>query len=87
LLWGDERRQRIEEALAGITFFIPIVTPRYFQRPECRRELLSFSANGQKRNVDELLLPILYVDVEDLRDTSPDSSCLSRRQKAIRRLA
>jgi hypothetical protein len=44
--WGEEWRERIDSAVAGTTFFIPIVTPRYFLRKECRRELLSFWAGG-----------------------------------------
>jgi len=30
LAWGEEWRSRIDEALAGVTFFIPVVTPRFF---------------------------------------------------------
>ena len=41
IAWGNEWRQRINYALAKPTFFIPIITPRYFTRPECRRELLA----------------------------------------------
>jgi len=40
IAWGEEWRERINSSLAETTFFIPIITPRYFTRPECRRELL-----------------------------------------------
>jgi hypothetical protein len=39
LKWGDEWRNKVDESLAGIAFFIPLMTPRYFLSAECRREL------------------------------------------------
>jgi hypothetical protein len=42
LAWGDAWRERIDVAIAGTTFFIPILTPRYFESSECRHELLKF---------------------------------------------
>jgi hypothetical protein len=68
--WGEAWRERINEALTETTFFIPIITPRYFTRPECRRELLEFAAKARNIGTDELLLPILYVKPLDF---SPDS--------------
>jgi hypothetical protein len=62
IAWGEEWRKRIDAALTQTTFFIPIVTPRYFTRPECRRELLEFAAKAKSLGVQELLLPILYVE-------------------------
>ncbi|MGO9899657.1 MAG: toll/interleukin-1 receptor domain-containing protein [Solirubrobacteraceae bacterium] len=58
LRWGDAWRERIESALIGTTFFIPIVTPRYFRSHECRRELLTFWAQAQRSKVGRLLLPV-----------------------------
>jgi TIR domain len=64
--WGDDLRARIDEALADTTFFIPIITPRYFQHTECRRELIAFSQETKRLKVESLLLPIYYVDVPEL---------------------
>jgi hypothetical protein len=64
--WGDEWRKRIEHALGGTTFLIPIATPRYFQSEECRKEVLTFMAEAKSAGVPELLLPVLYVDVPEL---------------------
>ena len=36
IAWGEEWRKRVDSSLAQTTFFIPIITPRYFTRPECR---------------------------------------------------
>jgi hypothetical protein len=69
--WGDAWRSRIDEALAATTFFIPIITPRYFERPECRRELLAFIGHARSLGLEELLLPILYVGVPSLTSGEP----------------
>lgn len=74
LAWGDEWRSRIDEALAGVTFFIPVVTPRFFQSEECRRELLSFEGRARAVGLGELLLPILYSDVVGLSDDAEDEA-------------
>lgn len=70
--WGEEWRARIGGALAGASFFIPILTPRYFTREECRKELAAFHGQAQSLGLVELLLPILYVPVPDFDSTNPD---------------
>lgn len=72
--WGNEWRKRIEFALAETTFFIPIITPRYFNRIECRRELLEFSAKAKALGVEELILPILYVETPGLSSENSDEA-------------
>jgi hypothetical protein len=74
IAWGEEWRNRIDSALAQTTFFIPIITPRYFARPECRRELLEFTAKAKGLGVQELLLPILYVEPQGFSVESPDEA-------------
>jgi hypothetical protein len=50
--WGDEWRRRIETALAETTFFVPIITPLYFKRQECRRECrLAWTAPQRRKFV------------------------------------
>lgn len=70
--WGDAWRSRIEEAVGDAPFFIPIVTPSYLKSIECRKELIAFSGHAKSRGIDRLLLPILYIDVPDLAEDSPD---------------
>lgn len=72
--WGDLWRTRIAGALVNTTFFLPIVTPRYFRRPECRKELQTFYSQATSLGVSEYLLPILYVPVLDLDEDSPDEA-------------
>jgi hypothetical protein len=74
IAWGQQWRERIDSSLAETTFFIPIITPRYFTRPECRRELLEFAAKAKMLGVEELLLPILYIEMRDLSAENPDEA-------------
>ena len=74
IAWGNEWRQRIDGALDLTAFFIPVVTPRYFTRDECRRELLRFATQARALGVEDLLLPIYYVHVMDLREDSNDEA-------------
>ncbi|MFJ6987973.1 MULTISPECIES: toll/interleukin-1 receptor domain-containing protein [unclassified Streptomyces] len=82
LEWGAEWRARIEAALAGTTFCIPIVTPAFFKSTECRREVLTFSGHAKSLGLEELLLPILYVKVPEFSSSSPDEvmSLIASRQ-------
>jgi hypothetical protein len=75
--WGDEWQRRIDEALEGTAFFIPVLTPRYFRSSACRRELLTFAGHAKSLNVTELLLPLLYVDVPSLFEEAPDDEAIA----------
>ncbi|WP_030450534.1 TIR domain-containing protein [Herbidospora cretacea] len=66
IAWGEEWRQRIDQALQSTTFFIPIVTARYLQSVECRRELLRFAGKAESLGVKELFLPIVYAPIRQL---------------------
>lgn len=66
--WGEDWQATIDGSLASIAFFIPVMTPRYFMRPECRRELQFFARRATQLGVKELVLPLLYVDVPALHD-------------------
>lgn len=70
--WGDSFRNKLEEALQETTFFIPVLTPTYFLRDECRKEMLDFVNGAKALGLNELLLSIRYVDVPDLREDSTD---------------
>jgi hypothetical protein len=66
LQWGDDWKQKVDEAIAAGALFIPVLTPRYFMSPECRRELNSFARQATSLGVKELVLPIYYVTVPEL---------------------
>lgn len=66
LEWGNAWRAKVDGSLASVAFFIPVITPRYFQSAECRRELRSFATQAQRLGLTELLMPLLYVDFAGL---------------------
>lgn len=82
LLWGEEWRRRIDGALVETSFFIPILTPRYFQRTECRKEATTFHGKAKGLGVEELILPVLYAPLIDFDDSNSDEliSLLSKYQ-------
>jgi hypothetical protein len=78
LAWGDDWREKITEALERVTFFIPILTPTYFLRSECRRELMQFAEQAKKQGAEKLILPIYYIEVPELeREGTPTDSAMA----------
>ena len=69
--WGDKWRQKIDDNLKLVEFFIPVITPRYFNSPSCRHELSQFLRNARRLGRLELLLPLYYVDVPLLTSDEP----------------
>lgn len=66
--WGENWRDEIDSSLAYVAFFIPVITPRYFMSPECRRELHFFARRASELGIKELILPLLYVDFPGLHE-------------------
>lgn len=77
LEWGDEWREKVDASLAAVAFFIPVLTPRYFQSAECRRELNFFLRRASDLGVRDLVMPILYIDVPDLHVEEPSDPAIS----------
>lgn len=71
LSWGQRWRSIVDEGLAQVAFFIPVLTPRYFDSAECRRETRTFAQQAKDLGVTELIMPLLYVDVPVLHADSP----------------
>lgn len=81
--WGEEWQQRILDAIAGTTFFIPIITPSYFQSNACRQELLKFVREAERLGLEQLLMPVYWAEVPELETGNPESS----EDEAIRTIA
>jgi hypothetical protein len=64
--WGTEWSQRINDAIVGTTFFIPIISPSYFRSQECRRELMKFAREAKRLGLAQLLMPVYWVTVPEL---------------------
>ena len=81
--WGDDWREKIENSLESVDFFIPVMTPRYFKSAECRLELGQFIRSANKLGRLELLLPLYYVDVPLLSSDEPTEDDLIREVRGI----
>lgn len=77
IAWGDDWHSKIDESLASIAFFIPILTPRYLMSAECRRELQYFAQRARNLGIEELVLPLLYVDVPSLHGDVPSDDLVA----------
>ncbi|HEY7934075.1 MAG TPA: TIR domain-containing protein, partial [Solirubrobacteraceae bacterium] len=73
LEWGAEWESRIDDAIAGTTFFIPIITPSYFRSQACRRELSKFVREATRLGLEQLIMPVYWVTVPELEE-DPDGS-------------
>ena len=74
--WGEEWPQKIDDNLASVAFFIPVITPRYFMSSACRRELRAFARRAERPGLEGLLLPLYYVDVPSLEDESVEDDLI-----------
>jgi hypothetical protein len=81
LEWGDAWRERIDVAIAGTTFFIPVLTPRYFESSECRQELLKFLGEAKRGGVEQLILPVYYVTVTELEEEPKDELMIAVKER------
>lgn len=77
LEWGDDWRGKVDESLATVAFFIPVLTPRYFQSVECRRELNHFVRRAKSLGLEELIMPLMYVDVPGFRQEPPSDDAIA----------
>lgn len=82
-LWEGE----IKNAVAQSVFFILIITPTVVASPYCKFELDSFLAREAVLGRDDLVFPILYIDVPALGDSTrrrndPVLSLIAKRQYA-----
>ena len=65
--YGADWAATIEETIGKTTFFIPIVTPRFLKSANCRDEYLSYRRRMLALGRDDLIFPVHYVNVDDLR--------------------
>lgn len=66
--WGADWRARIKASLDRSTFFIPVITPGYFDSPQCRGELEQFLIRESALGRSNLILPIYYETFAPLHD-------------------
>jgi hypothetical protein len=68
--WGEQWKERIEDALFGVTFLIPILTPSYFRSHACRTEFETFLVRERALGEERLILPIYYVACDEIDECS-----------------
>jgi hypothetical protein len=85
LAYGGDWERQINDAIQQSVFFIPIVTPTAAESPFCRSELQSFLAGETAMDRNDLVFPILYMNVRALDDSvrcqnDPFLSVVAKRQ-------
>lgn len=58
---GDIWEKKLRDAIDESAFFIPVLTPYYYNRPSCRRELEAWLINYRTPNLRKRILPIDFV--------------------------
>jgi cobaltochelatase CobT len=58
---GDEWERKLREAIDSSAFFIPVITPFYYKRPVCRRELEIWLANYKAEDERRRIIPVRFV--------------------------
>lgn len=74
IAWGQRWRARIEESLDAATFLIAVITPGFFKRAECRKELQRFLDREEKLGRGDLILPVYYVNTPAFNDEAKRKS-------------
>ena len=68
IAWGQQWKERIDEALDAVTFLIPVITPAFFRSDACREELERFLQREESLNRTDLILPVYYIECDTLSD-------------------
>ena len=55
---GDDWNRRLREAIDSAAFFIPVLSPFYFNRPQCRKELDIWLSNYRSSDERRRIIPI-----------------------------
>ncbi len=71
--WGEDKQKWIEEKINDTTFFIPILTPSFFQDDECNTASSLFLKREQQLGRTDLILPVYYIKFSGL-ENMPDQS-------------
>jgi hypothetical protein len=85
--WGQNWRQRIDEALDAATLLLVIITPGFFQSPECRGEVSRFLEREQALGRSDLILPVYYISAREIDDPVARDSDEAARVLASRQFA
>jgi hypothetical protein len=65
---GEQWKETIHSQLESVTFLLPILTPRFFKRKECREELSLFVERERRLGRHDLILPVYLIGYAPLDD-------------------
>lgn len=69
---GDDWAEKLRAELTTASFLVPVLTPRYFARPWCREETLTFLRLARESGREPLLFPVYFVGDDDFDAGAPD---------------
>lgn len=75
--WGNDWRAEVDGSISTTAFFIPVLTPRFFQSVECRHELNLFVRKASQLGLGELIMPILYVTSAAMDEEPPSDDAVA----------
>jgi TIR domain len=83
---GERWSDKLDQILDMARFFIPILTPSYFNSPACRDELAKFLEAEERAGRRDLILPIYYIQCavlenQELRKTDNLATIIYQRQR------
>lgn len=85
LPWGAQWQQCLLTSIDDAIFFIPVISPSYFQSKACRTELDTFRQREQAILYEELILPVYWIDV-NLPDDDLARTVMTRNYVDFRKL-
>jgi hypothetical protein len=62
---GERWAERIRAELTAATFLVPVLTPRYLNRPWCREETLTFLRLAREKGIEPNIFPIRFVEYDE----------------------
>jgi CheY-like chemotaxis protein len=82
---GEQWQKKLTEVIEESSFFVPMLTPLFFNSGPCREELTQFLAHESSLRRDDLVLPIYFftsprLEKEDERAKDPLATELGKRQ-------
>ena len=80
--WGQQWQSRIDESIDGSLLLIPIISPFFFKREACQRELSRFLKRESRLGRSDLILPNYFIEVPDFTRENADEliAVLAQRQ-------
>ncbi len=72
--WGEIWRERIDGSLQSATFFIPIISPSFFESKDCLGELKKFIEHEKNSNRNDLILPVYYISCPQIKNDGQEDS-------------